>query len=92
VITVILICRDEGGVPGIAKYVQASGFRPHLARPGALRGADVRKAVQATSPSMIGPGHYRRAEALAEEARKLLGQGEGQDTAVVWAAVVRRGA
>jgi hypothetical protein len=38
---------------------------------------------------MTGPEHYRRAEELAEEARKLLGQGEGQDTAAVWAAVAQ---
>jgi hypothetical protein len=38
---------------------------------------------------MTGPEHYRRAEELAQEARKLLGQGEGQNTAAVWAAVAQ---
>jgi hypothetical protein len=38
---------------------------------------------------MTGPEHHRRAEELAAEARKLLGQGEGQDTAVAWAAVAQ---
>jgi hypothetical protein len=36
---------------------------------------------------MTGPEHYRRAEQLAAQAHKYLGQGEGQDTAAVWAAV-----
>ena len=36
---------------------------------------------------MTGPEPYRRAGELAAEARKLLGQGEGQDTGVAWAAV-----
>jgi hypothetical protein len=38
---------------------------------------------------MTGPEHYQRAEELAAEARKLLGQGEGQDAAVAWAAVAQ---
>jgi hypothetical protein len=38
---------------------------------------------------MTGPERYQRAEELAAEARKLLGQGEGQDTAAVWAAVAQ---
>jgi hypothetical protein len=33
-----------------------------------------------------GPVHFRRAEELAAEAHKLLGQGDGQATADVWAA------
>jgi hypothetical protein len=37
---------------------------------------------------MTGPKHYRRAEELAAEARRLLGQGDGQATAGVWAAAV----
>jgi hypothetical protein len=38
---------------------------------------------------MTGPEHFRRAEELAEQARKLLGQGDGQATAVTWAAVAQ---
>ena len=38
---------------------------------------------------MTGPEHYRRAEELAAEAHKLLGQGDGQATASVWAAVAQ---
>jgi hypothetical protein len=38
---------------------------------------------------MTGPEHYRRAEELAPEADRLLGQGDGQTTAGVWAAVPR---
>ncbi len=38
---------------------------------------------------MTGPEHFDMAEALAAEARKHLGQGEGQDTAAVWAAVAQ---
>jgi hypothetical protein len=34
---------------------------------------------------MGGPEHYRRAEELAAEAHRLLGQGDGQATAGVWA-------
>src|SRR6266702_1040395 len=37
--------------------------------------------------SMSGQEHYRRAEELAAEAHRLLGQGDGQATAGVWAAV-----
>jgi hypothetical protein len=38
---------------------------------------------------MTGPEHYRRAEELAAEAHRLLGQGDGQATAGVWAAVAQ---
>ena len=38
---------------------------------------------------MTGPEHFRRAEELAAEAHKLLGQGDGQAAAGVWAAVVQ---
>jgi hypothetical protein len=39
--------------------------------------------------SMSGPEHYRRAGELAAEADRLLGQGDGQATAGVWAAVAQ---
>jgi hypothetical protein len=38
---------------------------------------------------MTGQEHFHRAEELAAEARKLLGQGEGQATAAAWAAVAQ---
>ena len=38
---------------------------------------------------MTGPEHFRRAEELAAEAHKLLGRGDGQATAGVWAAVAQ---
>jgi hypothetical protein len=38
---------------------------------------------------MTGPEHFRRAEELAAEAHKLLGQGDGQATAGVWAAAAQ---
>ena len=38
---------------------------------------------------MTGPEHYRRAGELAAEAHRLLGQGDGQATAGVWAAVAQ---
>ena len=38
---------------------------------------------------MRGPEHYRRAEELAAEARRLLGPGDGRATAGVRAAVTR---
>ncbi len=38
---------------------------------------------------MTGPDHYRMAEELAAKAHEYLGQGEGQDTAAVWAAVAQ---
>lgn len=38
---------------------------------------------------MSGPEHYGRAEELAAEAHRLLGQGDGQATAGVWAAVAQ---
>ncbi len=38
---------------------------------------------------MTGPEHYRRAEELAAEAHRLLGQGDDQATAGVWAAVAQ---
>lgn len=38
---------------------------------------------------MNGPGHYRKAEQLAAEAEKLLGQGDGQSTAAAWAAAAQ---
>jgi hypothetical protein len=36
-----------------------------------------------------GPEHYRRAEELAAEGHRLLGQGDGQATAGAWAAVAQ---
>lgn len=33
--------------------------------------------------------HYNKAEQLAAKAREYLGQGDGQDTAAVWAAVTQ---
>lgn len=36
---------------------------------------------------MTGPDHYREAEELAAKANEYLGQGEGQDSATVGAAV-----
>jgi hypothetical protein len=38
---------------------------------------------------MTGPEHYGRAEELAAEAHRLLGQGDGQATAGLWAAVAQ---
>jgi hypothetical protein len=38
---------------------------------------------------MTGPEHYRKAQQLAAEADKHLGQGEGQDTAAAWAAAAQ---
>ena len=38
---------------------------------------------------MTGPEHYSRAEELAAEAHRLPGQGDGQATAGVWAAVAQ---
>jgi hypothetical protein len=38
---------------------------------------------------MTGPEHHRRPEELAGEAHRLLGQGDGQATAGVWAAVAQ---
>ena len=38
---------------------------------------------------MDGPAHYRKAEELAEKAAKYLGQGDGQNSAGVWAAVAQ---
>jgi hypothetical protein len=36
---------------------------------------------------MTGPDHYRKAEELAAKAHEYLGQGDGQGSAAVWAAV-----
>src|SRR5690242_17500678 len=44
---------------------------------------------ETSGASMSGPEHYRRAEELAAEAHKLLGQGDGQATAGAWAAVAQ---
>ena len=38
---------------------------------------------------MTGPEHYRRAEELAAEAHRQLGQGDRQATAGIWAAVAQ---
>ncbi len=38
---------------------------------------------------MTGPDHYRKAEELAVKAHQYLGQGEGQESAAVWAAVAQ---
>ena len=35
---------------------------------------------------MDGPAHYHKAEELAEKAAEYLGQGDGQNSAGVWAA------
>jgi hypothetical protein len=51
--------------------------------------AGVAHGVPIAAFVMTGPEHYRRAEELAAEAHKLLGQGDGQATASVWAAVAQ---
>jgi predicted trehalose synthase len=38
---------------------------------------------------MTGPDHYRKAEELTAHAHDYLGQGDGQDSAAVWAAVAQ---
>ena len=38
---------------------------------------------------MPGPDHYRTAEDLTQKAHEYLGQGDGQDSAAVWAAVAQ---
>jgi hypothetical protein len=38
---------------------------------------------------MDGPAHYRKAEELAAKAAEYLGHGDGQESAVVWAAVAQ---
>jgi hypothetical protein len=38
---------------------------------------------------MTGPEHFSKAEALAAKASEYLGQGDGQDSAAVWAAVAQ---
>jgi hypothetical protein len=38
---------------------------------------------------MTGPDHYRKAEELTAKAHEYLGQGDGQDSAAVWAAVAQ---
>ena len=38
---------------------------------------------------MTGPDHYRKAEELTEKASEYLGQGDGQESAAVWAAVAQ---
>ena len=38
---------------------------------------------------MTGPEHFGRAEELAAKAAEYLGQGDGQDSAAVWAAVAQ---
>jgi hypothetical protein len=38
---------------------------------------------------MTGPEHFRRAEELAAKASEYLGQGDGQESAAVWAAVAQ---
>jgi hypothetical protein len=42
-----------------------------------------------TGESMTRQEHFRRAEELAAKAGEYLGQGDGQDTAAVWAAVAQ---
>lgn len=38
---------------------------------------------------MDGRAHFRKAEQFAAKASEYLGQGDGQDTAAVWAAVAQ---
>jgi hypothetical protein len=38
---------------------------------------------------MTGPDHYREAEELSAKAHEYLGQGDGQNSAAVWAAVAK---
>ena len=54
-----------------------------------LRGYHSSNDRETNGGPVTGPEHYRRAEELATEAHKLLGQGDGQATAGVWAAVAQ---
>ena len=38
---------------------------------------------------MTGPDHYCKAEELTQKAHEYLGQGDGQESAAVWAAVAQ---
>jgi len=38
---------------------------------------------------MTDPDHYRKAEELTQKAHEYLGQGDGQESAAVWAAVAQ---
>jgi hypothetical protein len=44
---------------------------------------------QTTAAPVTGPEHFRRAEELAAKAEEYLGQGDGQGSAAVWAAVAQ---
>ena len=55
--------------------------------PVSLRGITLIIDSETNAAPMGGPEHFRRAEELAAEAHKLLGQADGQATAGVWAAV-----
>jgi len=44
---------------------------------------------ETTGAPTTGPEHFRRAEELAAKANEYLGQGGGQDSAAVWAAVAQ---
>jgi hypothetical protein len=51
--------------------------------------ANAKHVPRATGGSMTGPQHFSKAEELAAKAHELLGHGEGQVTAAVWAAVAQ---
>ena len=44
---------------------------------------------ETTGVAMDGSDHYRKAEELAAKAEEHVGQGDGQDSAAVWAAVAQ---
>ena len=54
-----------------------------------LRGITPVADSETNGAPRTGPEHSRRAEELAAQAHKLLGQGDGQATALVWAAVAQ---
>src|SRR5689334_24955206 len=76
---------SAGPVPGLVAVVAWNCREGHQERVwyhSLSQGDEIRGAA------MTGPEHYRRAEELAAEAHRLLGQGDGQATA---GALGRRG-
>jgi hypothetical protein len=54
-----------------------------------MRGITPVPGTETTGVAMDSSDHYRKAEELAAKAEKYLGQGDGQESTAVWAAVAQ---
>src|SRR5690349_14027962 len=81
------LASDSARVRSCLRLLSSSSMAGESA--GAATGMTPVRTSSSPGGPMTGPDHYRKAEELTEKAHEYLGQGDGQDSAAVWAAVAQ---